>query len=217
MHNNSEEGIALLSLNSPNDRNRGEKDQPYKHNESQNKRENDCLCTALVFSLGFISTAALIIACLHLLIVKNERNNILLGSMSHTVHFSIHIDKGVNADILYVIDNFPIPSPPSVAKIIPILSSRSSSNNKIWESLSQSSSTGPEKQILASGKWMRNVHGNGWHYLSIRSSDFDTTTTNFPKHGIKDVDREYFAQRYLRTMEAIGYLGYTLFVFHIYT
>eukprot|EP01036_Dinobryon_divergens_P034039 gene34039-43981_t len=129
--------------------------------------------------------------------------------MSHAAHFSIHIDKGFNADILYVIDNFPIPSPPSVANIIPTLSSRSNSDNPIWESLSQFTSTGTKKEILASGKWMRNIHGNGWHYLSVRSSDFDTTAKNFPKHGISDVDRDYFAQRYLRTMEALGYLeGY---------
>ena len=212
---NSEEGIALLESNFNSSARLGDSYQlqssedltTCKRSENHNIMNfKDRVCTVLVFTFGFISTVAFIVAFLNFLIYKNDRNNILLGSMSHTAYLSIHIDKEVNADILYVIDNFPLPSPPSVATVFPTLSS--SNENKIWESFSHSTSThGAKKEILASGKWMRNVHGNGWHYLSVRSSDFDSFTNNFPKHIIKDVDRDYFAQRYLRTMEALGYLG----------
>lgn len=67
------------------------------------------------------------------------------------------------------------------------------------------------EHVLANGSYVRNVNGNGWHYLSIQTPNLSTFFTHerqkLAKLGINSDD--LLVEQYLRTMEALGYLeGY---------
>lgn len=63
--------------------------------------------------------------------------------------------------------------------------------------------------ILASGKYLKNVNGNGWHYLEVETLHMEgwIKSNNVTLAAMSNTTRNHLInEEYIRTMKALGYL-----------
>lgn len=205
---NEEEGIPLCQREPK--RVNVDKSCRFQQSEIANEtRKRDFGQTIAIFVISVLSTIFIVLVVVRIYATQKESRNDLLMRSSNSPHpfLSIHVEQGIgNEELIFVIDNNPLLNAPS--NLFEASYAKLSIGSTLSSMLQSSSKSGSKKEILASGRWMRNVDGNGWHYLSIHSTDMDTSIDSTKKRqGDVDSNRAYFSQRYLRTMEAIGYLG----------
>jgi len=152
------------------------------------------------FLLSILSSILFIIVVFYYFKLRNDHQQSLLVAPPKLPRLSIHTTKKDGEDFVYVVDNYPLPESPSLME----------ATNGLNQLKANS-----DNNILAEGRYVRNVHENGWHYLSIKAADLGTykskrkmeSSRNSKNDDELDSHIQYFSQKYLRTMEALGYLG----------
>lgn len=150
----------------------------------------------LFFTLSILSTLLFMLG-VYFAVNSRERNGDI--ETLSLPPLSIHIEKDSFGDRLYVVDNYPLLGPSTAEPLV-------FKDNDVKDVIEKAYGSN-KKEILAEGRWIPNVRDNGWHYLSVTSTDLDLNKQKASSSKSNSEDREYFSKRYLRTLEAMGYLG----------
>mmetsp|Transcript_4556 Transcript_4556/g.6235 ORF Transcript_4556/g.6235 Transcript_4556/m.6235 type:complete len:231 (+) Transcript_4556:121-813(+) len=116
--------------------------------------------SVLLFIFSVVSSILFIAIVFYYFKLREDHHKSLLASPPKLPPLSIYTTRKDGEDLVYVIDNYPLPTLPSLKE-----------TNKNGENQLKGSSISVDKDVLAEGRYVRNVNNNGWHYLSIKAAD----------------------------------------------